>query len=111
MHLGRNEFLVSQTRADKEKKLNYQKRSFNKEQVHVYETVQLFLYIEISTYTIFHSIKVVEAIEKYGEMMHLGNNERSFPKISVPSYVLNSIPLTGYFILFLTVDCEKVYDR
>ena len=74
MHLGRNEFLVSQTKADKEKKLNYQKRSFNKEQVW-YETVQLFLYIEISTYTIFHSIKVVEAIEKYEEMMHLGNNE------------------------------------
>ena len=37
--------------------------------------VQLFLYIKISTYTIFHSIKVIETIEKYGERMHLGNNE------------------------------------
>ena len=33
MHLGRSEFLVSQTKADKGKKLNYQKRSFNKEQL------------------------------------------------------------------------------
>ena len=30
VHLGRSEFLVGQTKADKEKKLNYQKRSFNK---------------------------------------------------------------------------------
>ena len=33
VHLGRSEFLVSQTKEDKEKKLNYQKRSFNEEQV------------------------------------------------------------------------------
>ena len=33
VHLGRSEFLVSQTKVHKEKKLNYQKRSFNKEQV------------------------------------------------------------------------------
>ena len=33
VHLGRSEFLVSQTKEDREKKLNYQKRSFNEEQV------------------------------------------------------------------------------
>ena len=38
--------------------------------------VHLFLYIKISTCTIFHSIRVIEKIEKYGERMHLGNNER-----------------------------------
>ena len=61
MHLDRSVFLVSQTKVDKEKALNYQKRSLIRNK---YESVHLFLYIKISTYTIFHSIKVIETLEK-----------------------------------------------